>query len=433
MPRIRIIKSPISALGLIIWSLAALFFLYEFFLRTFVGSLAHQIIPDLNLNIETFAIMGSSYYFAYGIMQMPVGMLADKFGIRNILTFAVVICAGATLLFANATGFGSALASRILMGLGSSFAFVCLLVIVMTWFPKKYFGFFAGLSQFIGTMGPLIAGGPLVAIVTASGGSWRVPMTYVGQAGFALAILIFLIVRNRPRDSVKKLIHLRSNVSFKASLMKLLSNSQAWFISLYSAVTYAPVALLGAIWGTEYLESHGLTQHDSAYIVSLAWLGYAVGCPLLGAISDISKRRKQLIVLCAFIGLVVTSMISYLPTQTPWIYGVLFFGLGIAATGQNIGFAAITEHVDSHSRATALGLNNGAITTFDTFIPPLASYFIYLSAGGSAEHLEPRNFTVGFTIMPVLYCIGLIVSWFFIKETYCKPQRESIVLNTQFK
>ena len=113
-------KSPISTLGLIIWGLAALFFLYEFFLRTFVGSVAHQVIPDLKLNAETFAIIGSAYYVAYGVMQIPVGILADKFGVKILMVFATLVCVVSTFLFAHADGFSTAFISRLLMGFGSS-------------------------------------------------------------------------------------------------------------------------------------------------------------------------------------------------------------------------------------------------------------------------------------------------------------------------
>lgn len=425
-------KSTISKLGLLIWLLAAFFFLYEFFLRTFVGSLAHQIIPDLHLNVETFAIMGSSYYLAYGVMQIPVGMLADKFGVRNVLTLAVLVCAFSTYLFAHSTGFATAFISRVMMGFGSSFAFICLLVIAMTWFPRKYFGVFSGASQFFGTMGPLLAGGPLVAMVEASGGNWRGPMQTAGLVGLILAALIFLVVRNKSRGGKQVLIYLKHDVSFKANVIQLLKNRQAWAIALYSGVTYAPVALLGAIWGTQYLEARGLSQHVSAYMVSLAWLGYAIGCPFMGVISDLSKRRRPGIILCAITGLLSTALITYLPTQESWIYGTLFFALGIAAAGQNIGFAAISEQANENMRATALGLNNGSIAIFDTFIAPLASYFIYLSAGGGTEHLKPNDFTVGFTLMPILYGLGILIACFFIQETYCKPQKEAIVLQRKY-
>lgn len=423
-------KQRITALGLIIWMLAALFFLYEFFLRTFVGSVAHQIIPDLKLNAETFSILGSAYYLAYGIMQIPVGILADKFGVKRIMIFASLVCAGATYLFAHASGFYIAIVGRLLMGFGSSFAFVCLLVIAVTWFPRKMFGFFAGASQFIGTMGPLLAGGPLIALMAAQHSSWRTALTEISIFGIVLALLILFIVRKKPRGGQATMIFLRSEESMKIRLGRLMRNRQAWWIALYSATNYVSLALLGAIWGTEYLQTRGLSQAHAAGMISLAWLGYAIGCPALGALSDIIKRRKPMLSLCAILGLCVTSLIVFLPLHQLFLYALLFFMLGIAASGQNIGFATITEHVNMATRATALGLNNGAIVLLSALLPPIVSYFI----NDSAHHqmmLTADNFIVGLSVMPILYGLALLNSLFMIKETFCKPQKQAIILETE--
>lgn len=424
-------KSPITALGLFIWSLAALFFLYEFFLRTFIGTVAHQVIPDLNLNAETFSIIGSAYYAAYGIMQVPVGVLIDKFGVKVLMLFATLVCVVSTFLFAHANNFTTGLISRFLMGFGSSFAFLCLLVIAVTWFPKKYFAFFAGASQFIGTMGPLLAGGPLVALMASTHQDWRSTLTEIGFFGLALAALILIFVKNKPRNEKQDLIFLSHEEPFKQRLRRLAKNKQAWAIALYSACVYVSIALLGAIWGTTYLEVHGLTQGISASIISLCWLGYAIACPVLGAFSDIAKRRKPALILCSVVGLLSTAIITYIPLHHSHLaFALVFFCLGIAASGQNIGFATIAEHSDLSTRATSMGLNNGVITGFSAIIPPLASYFILLSTGAAGENLQPENFTLAFSIMPLLNVISLIVSVFFIRETYCKPQKEAIILKT---
>lgn len=422
-------KSPISILGLVVWGIAALFFLYEFFLRTFIGSVAHQVIPDLNLNAESFATIAAGYYVTYGLMQVPVGILVDRFGVKILMIFATLICAGATFLFANAQGFYSAILSRLLMGFGSSFAFVCLLFVVITWFPRKYFGFFAGVSQFIGTMGPLLAGGPLIALINAYHETWRTALSEISIIGVVLAILALLFVKAKPREDEDHLIVLTQTRSLKISLKSLLKNQQAWWIAFYSMSVYVPVALLGAVWGTDYLQARGLTQALAADMVSLIWFGYAVGCPMLGAFSDIAKRRKPTLILCALFGLAATAGIVYIPFQNvQWVYGVLFFILGIAGSGQNIGFATIAEQVDVETRATALGLNNATITLFGAVIPPVASFFIYLSAGKGAVHLKPEDFIIGFSVMPLLYLISFLISSFLLKETFCKPQKEAIVL-----
>lgn len=421
-------QSPISFLGLIIWLLAALFFLYEFFLRTFVGTVAHEIIPDLKLNAETFALIGSAYYITYALMQIPVGILSDKFGVKKIMVFATLLCSVATFLFAYSVGFTSAFISRLLMGFGSSFAFICLLVISVTWFPRKYFGFFAGASQFIGTMGPLLAGGPLVVLLAKAHGNWRLALSYVASFGIVLAILILLIVRTKPRDEKQTVIYLEPSKPLSFRIKRLMKNPQAWYVALYSAGVYISLALLGAIWGTEYLQTRGLSQAAAADMISIGWFGYAVGCPLLGAFSDIAKRRKPILIFCASVGIFVTLVITYVPITFGWIYSFLFFMLGIAGSGQNIGFAAISEHVDFSTRATALGLNNGAITLYAALIPPLASFFITLSAKTHSLPLQPHDFYLAFSLMPMFYILSLIISSFLIKETYCKPQKESIII-----
>lgn len=430
MPNWR--KSPASLLGIAIWLVAALFFLYEFFLRTFVGSVAHQIIPDLHLNAETFAIIGSAYYASYGLMQVPVGILVDKFGVKSIMVFATLVCALATYLFANAHGFSNAFASRLLMGFGSSFAFVCLLAIAMNWFPHKYFAFFAGVSQFIGTMGPLLAAGPLIAIMGHYHKSWRSLLSIIASIGILLCIMTLLIVRNRPSKQNKQNKKFSTNKQpLRTRLLKLAKNTQAWAIALYSGAVYVSVSLLGAIWGTQYLQTRGLTQNSAADMVSLIWLGYAIGCPALGMLSDLSKRRKPTLIACGLIGLISTLSIVYLPVNHQyWLYALLFFALGIAASGQNVGFAAITEHVDLSTRATAIGMNNGAITLFTSTIPPIVSAFIMQSQNGRVQ-LQAHDFLVGFAAMPIVYIASIVIAIFLIKETYCRQQKEFVQLKVQ--
>lgn len=419
----------ISVLGTTIWFVTVAFFMYEFFLRTFIGSLAHQVIPDLGLNAETFSIVGSAYFVIYAVMQMPVGALVDKFGLRKVMIFATLVCAFSNFLFAYSSGFYSAVLSRTLMGFGSSFAFVSLLVVVVDWFPKRNFALFAGVSQFVGTMGPLLSGGPLILFMGRYHLTWRHALMSVGYFGILLCFLSILFIRKKDRGGNNEIIYLKLEQPLTKSLLALLRNRQAWLIAFYSATSYVSMAILGALWGTEYLQVRGLSQSSAADIVSIAWLGYAIGCPLMGAISDLTKRRIPTMLACSILGVFSTVFIIFGDFQYHvWMYGLLFFILGLAATGQNVGFAAITEHVNEELQATSLGLNNTIIVLFSAIVPPIASYFIYLSASGAkSSSLTPNDFITGFLCMPMLYVISVLLC-FFIKETYCKPQKEIIFL-----
>ena len=253
------LEQKVALLGIFIWLIAALFFLYEFFLRTFVGSIAHQLIHDLQLSINQFTLIGSAYYLAYGLMQIPVGILADKFGVKKIMIFAMLMCALATFLFAHSHSFTEAFLGRLFMGFGSSFAFVCLLVIASNWFPKRFFGFFAGASQFIGTMGPVLAGGPLISWLVDSHTNWRFALSTVGTFGIVLAFLTFFFVKDKPKGAQNTVLFLSKNEPILLRLKRLLTTKQAWTIAVYSASIYVSIAVMAAVWGTDYLQAVGLS------------------------------------------------------------------------------------------------------------------------------------------------------------------------------
>lgn len=427
----QVSEQKVSILGVCIWLIAAFFFLYEFFLRTFVGSISHQLIVDLRLDISQFALLGSAYYLAYGLMQMPVGLLADKFGVKKILIFACLVCSVATFLFAHAHGFMQAFLGRLLMGFGSSFAFVCLLVIVVNWFPRRYFSFFAGASQFIGTMGPVLAGGPLISWLVHAHVDWRLALATIGGLGVLLALLVLAFVKSKPRGAGRnEMLFLSRSQPAWLLIKRLFKTPQAWVIACYSASVYVSIAVMAAVWGTNFLQAVGLSQAKSAYMMSIAWLAYAIGCPLMGFLSDICKRRKPFMVLCALLGVISMGLIVFGHFVSEFAYEGIFILLGLAATGQNIGFAIIAEQSGSQTKASALGLNNAFITLFSAILP-LAVGWVIVWVGGSAtaQGISLHAYSAGLALLPAVYVLSFILSVLFVRETFAKPQKELILLD----
>ncbi len=400
--------------------MAAAFFLYEFFLRTFVGTLASQIIPSLHLNMESFAWVEASYALAYGLMQVPVGMITDRFGILRSLLLGILVCGIATLLFSQSQNLAMAILARLLMGFGSAFGFVCLISIVVKYFPHRYFAFMAGISQFIGTIGPMLAGGPLVNLLQHNQGQWRLSLSYVSAIAFVLAICIIALWRIPSKTGPIDNNWPKRRSTLGTQLKVLCKNQQIWFIACYSGAIYISLALMGAVWGTSFLQSKGLTQISAAYVISAAWLGYAVGCPILGVLSDWHCRRNYILIGCALLGLIATAWIIFSDTESCVVYLTIFFALGVAASGQNIAIIAMVENALKQVRATAIGLNNAVITIFTTAVPPLVGLIINTSAHGNAIRLHPSDFVSGLIAMPLFFLLALVLVCFFIRETYAK-------------
>jgi MFS family permease len=420
----------IRAVGVFVWAIAAAFFLYEFFLRTFFGSLEPQIMKSLQLNAATFSVLGSCYYLTYGLMQIPVGIVVDRFGVKATTVFAASVCGASALLFAAAQGFALGLAARLLMGFGSSFAFIILLVIAREWFPRKNFGLFAGLSQFVGTLGPILAGGPLVLVITREHVDWRVIISGLGFAGFVIAVLGLLFVRGRKSDDPDRLRLLLPRLGVGQQVKMLLKNRQAWFVALYSALIYTSIATLGAIWGTRVLIAKGLTQETAGDAVSVLWIGYAVGCPLAGFLSDTLRRRRSVLVGMALLAFLATGSLRIFEEGGLPLFGTIFFVIGFAGGAQNVGFATIVEKVTDRLSATSMGLNNGLMLLFDTVNPVIFGLLVTITLKNKdTENFTAENFDWALAYIPGLCLVALLVSVFLIRETYCKPQQDVVLLD----
>jgi len=413
--------SKASFLRLFIWFLAVLFFFYEFFLRVLPATAAKHIFQGLDISIEQFALIGSGYYLTYSLMQFPVGILLDKFSTKFWFAIAVVTCAFGALWFSFAHSFFSALIARMLIGFGSAFGFIFFMVVTINWFPKKYFAFLTGCGQFLGALGPLFAGAPIALLLTKTEGNWRIIFFWVAVFGLIIAIAIGLFYRDKP-EKKKKIVFIDKKNSLKKRLAALLRHPQIWWILLYSGFVYVTLPLLGAFWGASYLETRGFSSPTAALIVSMIWLGLALGSPVFGRLSDWTRRRKPLMGLCAILGITSSILFLWIPSQNPYFLGFLFFLLGVGGSGQNLGFAIITEHAPKNLHATALGMNNTGVMGFAAIIPPFVTSVIqsFLSNGQLTQHA----FEKGFALIPLFFAIPLVLVIFAIKETFCRQQRE---------
>lgn len=420
-------KQKLSLIGFFIWMLASVFYLYEFFLQVFMSTVSNQVIQDLHLDASSYSIIAAAYFLPYSLMQIPVGILVDRFGARSLLTISVLSCALGVFGFSITHHFGTAFIGRAFMGLGASSAYVSLLVLALNWFPKRHFGLMVGIANLLGAMGPFLAGGPLSYILSLFNNNWRLILMTIGGFGLLLSIMIGVFVRNSPSRKKTEIIHLDPYLAPLIDRLKsLIQNKQAWRIALFSAFVYVSLPLLGAYWGTSYLQAKGLSRTVAASLSSILWIGYAVGAPLSGKISDSIKRRKLPLIFSSLIGMIASSLIVYLPTNEILTFAFLFFCIGLASSGCSPAFAAMSENVQENLQATSIGFNNSAITLSAAILPPIVSLLIEWGVPEGVHNYSVANFQQGLFLMPIFYTIAFFISLFLIRETYCRSQHEIV-------
>ncbi|WP_194847501.1 MFS transporter [Candidatus Neptunochlamydia vexilliferae] len=407
-------------IGIFIYLLAAFFLLYEMALQVSPSVMTQHLMLDFGGGAAALGVMASFYFYSYTLMQIPVGLLFDRFNARWLISGAVFLCALGTFFFGWADGIIWASAGRFLMGIGSAFAFVGVLVVAARWFPPKYFAFLVGVAQFLAAMGALCGELPLSWLLEEL--DWRMVMVLLGGLGVVLTCLCVGVIRDRPYQRHHHLL---------AELREIVRSSQTWWIALYAFCGWGPVAVFAALWGVPYMKVRfGVETAEAALAMALVWVGIGLTSPFLGWISDHLGRRKVLLTACSSVGLVCSLILFYLPVGFGTAFALLF-GMGIAAGGQILSFALVKDNNRPSVVGTAVGLNNMAVVAGGALFQPLVGFLLQLYWGGGrdgygAPVYSIENYHIGLVVVPLCFFVGVISSLFFIKETYCKPKYDPI-------
>lgn len=410
--------------GIVVWFICSLFFLYECFLRTVLGTFQSSLSIELYLTPVTFALLSSTAYsLAYGPMQIPSGLMTQRYGFKQTLFIAVCLCVLANTGFALAPTYGAAFLFRMLMGLGSSFAFVCLIVAIDNWIPRQKIATYLGLSQLIATLGPMIAAGPLHTLSETSALNWREVFVYLALMGFILAILILFLVDKNRRTANQSSTFTRLS---KTKLKQFFLQKQIWYIAVFSACVIFSLEYLSENECKTFLIKKGFTPNFASYMITVGWVGYAMGCAFLGLISDKIQRRKSIMFYCALSIVVALTGIIYLPLSR-LATTCCFLLLGLGTGSQSIGFTAMAERCQSHQLAIGVGFNNTMIVLFSALFPPLIGKFIS-AASHSSGNVTLAQYQSSFFVLIALASIAIFLAGFMIQETFGQSMRDNTLL-----
>lgn len=403
------------------YALAVLFLAYEMALQVSPSVMTHELMRDFAIGAGTLGVMASFYFYSYTLMQIPTGILFDIFSPRSLLTFSIAVCSLGALFFGISDSVGIASLGRFLMGIGSAFAFIGVLVVASQWFPRRAFALLVGIAQLLAALGALGGELPLAAAVNAAG--WRSVITVLGYAGLGLCVLVFLFMRGHP-DHHREL-HPSARF-FESDFGLVFRNPQTYWVALYAFSGWAPVAVFAALWGVPFLmHKYDVSNTTAALATSMVWLGIALIAPIIGYLSDLMKKRLIPITTCAIVGLVSTLIVIYVDSLPFYWNFPLLFLMGFASSGQILSFAIVQDINKPSIVGTAIGVNNMAVVIGGALFQPLAGWILGIYWQGDMRNNIPLysldGYKVALAIVPVCYAIGLLTSLFSIEETNCEP------------
>lgn len=400
-------------LGSLICAIGAVFYCYEFVLRIIPGVLQSELSAAFgHISASTFGQLSAFYYFAYSPMQMPVGMLMDRYGPHKLLSLACLLCTLGSLMFSYSSSILIAGSGRFLVGFGSSFAFVGVLSLALHWLPRHYFSLVAGLITTLGMLG-LIYGEIKITEVTASMGLPYVLSSMV-VFGLLLTVVIFLVVRDGPGGYPMKTQPLPE---FFQNVIKVLTSRQVWLIGFVGACLYTSLSVFGELWGKSYLEqAHHLSKVEAAKAISWMFLGWAVGAPLIGYLSDKTERRVLPLVLSAVGALVCICIILYGSHLPYYTLNTLLFLYGVFSGSELIVFIMAKENSGAELSGTVFAATNMIVTLGGVIYQPLVGKL--LDTFGSRDivngvHIYTNlDYQMALSILPISLVLVVFVSVF---------------------
>ncbi len=421
MTRLADDRSHPGILAWLMWVLGAIFYCYEFFLQVSPNVMVKDLMLAYNLSAAEMGYLSTSYYVAYAAMQLPVGILLDRFGTRKPLTAAVLLCALGALIFAYSDVFILAAVGRFLIGLGSAFAAVSCMQIAASWLPLNRFALMTGLLLTIGMIGAWNGQAPLRILINAIG--WRETLILFGYIGCVLALIVLLVIRDKPRSSHPKNLQ---HKGFFAGLKHVVRLPQNWIVALYGGLMFLSIPGFAGLWSVSFFsQSHSMDSTSAAFIVSMIFIGFAVGAPLLGWFSDRIERRKPPMYIGSLGSLITMSAIIYGPPLSETMSGLLFFSFGFFCSGFLPVFSVAREVNPPETSATALGFINTLNTAGGMIAQPVIGYLLDVNwhgqMQGGVRFYDTHTYHIALSILPITIALSLIVL-FFVKETHCKDE-----------
>lgn len=403
-------------LGITICLVGALFYCYEFLLRILPGTLQGELSAAFgHISATTFGQLAALYYFAYSPMQLPVGMLIDRFGPRSLLSFACLCCTIGSYLFMMFSSLWLAGVGRVLVGFGSSFAFVGGLTLMMHWLPRRYFSLATGLMTTLGMLGLMYGGIKITALAQTLALTEVLMLTVVG--GGIITVLIIFVVRDGPgAEHTQK--HQLSE--FFSQVWQVLISKEVWLIGLVGAFLYTSLSVFGELWGKSYLEqAHHLTKLEAAKGVSAMFFGWAVGAPLGGYFSDKTGRRTLFLVGGAFFALLCISSIIYLSNLSYVTLMVLLFLYGVFSGTEIIAFVMAKENSGAELSGTVFAVINMIVTLGGVIFQPLVGFLLDLHINKAlitdAVVYSVADYRRALLVLPASL-IGVMLIGFFLKD-----------------
>ncbi len=381
-------------------------FIISMFYRVSVAVLAPSLINELKLDTSQLGDLSAAFFYGFALCQLPLGLAIDRLGPRIVTIFLGFAALAGAIVFATGSSYEQLVLGRLLLGIGMGGNLMVVLALLAVWFPPDRFASLSSTVVAIGVVGNLFAATPLAWMSEAVG--WRACFMIFAVVDSIIITLFVLVMRDYPPGHSRK-------TSKRPKLMdgfkKLVRMYPYWVISFANFVRYGYFVAVQGLWATPFLVyGLGFTDMAAANALLFLGLGYMVGLPFFGYLSDkVVRSRKKVILLTMTGSAILAGSVCFWPENpNSSIIFLTFFGLGMLTAPGQISYAHIKELVPTSISAQAMT----AVNLFTILGAALITQFLGIIAGGEVSQFTGSAdfrfiWIVGcilLTIASILYC-----------------------------
>lgn len=399
---LKYFKAPV-----LLWAIFTLYFSFQFIPRLSVGILKEDIIARYGIDTIIFGQIVGCYYLGYAGIQIPIGIMLDKYNLKYITVLSILTTVLGILIFLMATEWKYLVFGRFLMGIGSAAGFLSVVKVVNLFFSPTIRPIMISFSFTFGLVGAIFGGTPMKLIFNHFG--YDIGFIILAIFGFILACSI-LIIKDRKIKSFRK--STQDSISTSA-IVKIALNSRILIVGLSGGLLMGFGEGFAGVWSIPFFQQvYGISLENSILISSFVPLGMCFGSPILVLLTEYLKSINLVIFLVGTLMILAYILMFLYIDWSLQMIATLMFVLGILCCYQVLLCSLLNNIVKDEFIGTAIAVMNCLKMSLGYFFHVVISYLMYNNGIENISTLGTRftykSFAIGLSIIPISCILGLL-------------------------
>jgi sugar phosphate permease len=395
--------------------------LFTYFLmasqRTAPGLITDEVMRDFNVTASTIGLLTSMQFFVYTSLQVPMGILADRYGPNFFLIIGAILTGLGTIIYSLGTHESVLFLARTITGIGDSTIWVNMVLILGQWFKVKEFVRLIGIAGMTGSLGFLLATVPFSLLIDLLG--WRAAFLLAGIMLCLCGIILYFVLIKKPKQIfINEYVSIKREVQRERTLVlirRIFSNRQAWALFLcHFGIVGAYVGFIGS-WAVPYgMNMYGMTRSDASQLIMIGLIGALLGAPLSSWISSVLNTIKRpYVVIHLIILLCWATFLLFIGNPPLSILIILFFIIGFGYGASALTFAVVRQSFPLKESGIVSGFANTGGFLSAVLLPSI--FGVVLDQFQTASSSADNGYFYGF-ITPVIFSLLGLIGVCLVKE-----------------